>query len=71
MKNLVDKIVARSDKRNRRKGQLKTIALTALQVVSQSGVLDAYPVVKTIVDVVSGIVLKQVTEHALNNNEGV
>lgn len=71
VENIAVKVLARSDKRNRRKGQLKTIILTALQVVSNSNILAPYPIAKTLVDVASGVLLKEVYKHAITNNEGL
>lgn len=66
---LFDKIKAESTTDNRMKGQLKTVIVAMLGVVSTSGVLDTKPVIKTCVDVVLGILTRDVVNHAVTYNK--
>jgi len=66
---LLDKIKAESTTDNRRKGQIKTVVVSMLGVISTSGVLDSKPVIKTCVDVVLGILTRDVINHAVTYNK--
>lgn len=66
---LLDKIKAESTSDNRMKGQIKTILVSILGVISTSGVLDTKPIVKTCVDVALGILTRDVINHATTYNK--
>ena len=66
---LIDKIKAESTSDNRMKGQIKTILVSFLGVISTSGVLDTKPIVKTCVDVALGILTRDVINHATTYNK--
>ena len=65
----LDRIKAESTSDNRAKGQFKTILVSMLGVITASGVLDAKPLVKTIVDVTLGILTRDVINHATTYNK--
>ena len=65
----LDRIKAESTTDNRFKGQFKTILVSMLGVITASGVLDAKPLVKTIVDVTLGILTRDVINHATTYNK--
>lgn len=66
---LFDKIKAESTTDNRMKGQIKTVFVTMLGVVSTSGILDTKPVIKTCVDVLLGVLTRDVINHATTYNK--
>ncbi len=61
---ILDKIKAESTSDNRRKGQIKTVVVSMLGVISTSGVLDSKPIIKTLVDVALGVLTRDVINHA-------
>lgn len=65
MKNLIRKIKADSSPQNQLKGQLSTLAATVLTVVSNSGLLNNYPVIKSVTDMLSGALFLKAGNHAL------
>jgi hypothetical protein len=66
---LLDKIKAESTTDNRRKGQIKTVVVSMLGVISTSGILDSKPIIKTCVDVALGILTRDVINHATTYNK--
>jgi hypothetical protein len=66
---ILDKIKAESTSDNRRKGQIKTVVVSMLGVISTSGVLDAKPIIKTLVDVALGVLTRDVFNHAITFNK--
>jgi hypothetical protein len=66
---LFNKIKAESTTDNRLKGQLKTVAVSMLGVISTSGLLDSKPIIKTCVDVALGILTRDVIRHATTYNK--
>lgn len=66
---ILEKIVARSSKENRRKGQIKSFLTLALTVAVGSGTLDNYPIAKEVAVFVSGILAKESYNHAITTNE--
>jgi hypothetical protein len=66
---IIDRIKAESTTDNRRKGQIKTVVVSMLGVISTSGILDNKPVVKTCVDVFLGILTRDVINHAVTYNK--
>jgi len=71
--NIIEKIKARSSKRNRRKGQLATAVSGTALLIAESGLVESNPKLKMALWLVSGIAgiiagnkaLK--TEETLNN----
>ena len=66
---IIDKVLAKSSKKNRRKGQLKTIALTVLIAINNSNILTPYPVVKEVLGVAEGLLLREIAKHATESND--
>jgi hypothetical protein len=66
---LIDKVLAVSSKKNRRKGQLKTIALTLLVAVNNSNILTPYPILKEVVGIAEGLLLREIANHAIVTND--
>jgi hypothetical protein len=66
---IIDKILATSSKKNRRKGQLKTIALTVLVAVNNSNILTPYPILKEVVGIAEGLLLREIANHATLTND--
>jgi hypothetical protein len=53
--NIIEKIKARSSKRNRRKGQLATAVSGTALLIAESGLVEANPKLKMALWLVSGI----------------
>lgn len=66
---LIDKIKGESTPLNRRKGQLKSIVVVILRSVSTSGIIDDKPVIKTVIDIVSGVLVRDIYNHATTVNK--
>lgn len=66
---ILKKIQGESTPDNRRKGQIKTVVFGTIICISQSDVLTPYPLAKTIVDLLAGVVLRDVVKHATTVNK--
>lgn len=53
--NIIEKIKARSSKRNRRKGQIATAVSGTALLIAESGLVEANPKLKMVLWLVSGI----------------
>lgn len=66
---LIDKIKGESTPQNRRKGQIKTVLASVLTAVSTSGMIDDKPLIKTVVDIFAGVLVRDVINHATTVNK--
>ncbi len=62
---LLEKIPAESSPRNRRDGQIATVVGATCVLVSQSGLVDSKPTIKTIIDIISGVCAVIVGQKAI------
>lgn len=69
IKKITDKVLAQSSKENRRKGQLKTIALTVLIAINHSELLTPYPIAKEILAGAEALLLREIAKHAITTND--
>jgi hypothetical protein len=67
--NIIEKIKARSSKRNRRKGQLATAVSGTALLIAESGLVEANPKLKMALWLVSGIAGIIAGNRALKNDE--
>ncbi len=69
--NIVEKIKARSSKRNRRKGQLATAVSGTALLIAESGLVEANPKLKMALWLVSGITGLIAGNRALKTEETI
>ena len=69
--NIVEKIKARSSKRNRRKGQLATAVSGTALLIAESGLVEANPKLKMALWLVSGIAGLIAGNRALKTEETI
>lgn len=62
---LLEKIKEESSPENRRDGQIATVVGATCVLISQSGIIDQRPTIKTIIDIIAGICSVIVAQKAI------
>ncbi len=65
MKNIIKKIIAETPRRHKIRGQITTTVVSVLGIITASGLLDNQPEIKTIVQIITGVLINKTYNHAI------
>lgn len=65
MKGIFKKLLSPTPREHKLEGRFVTILAVACQTISQSGAVDDRPLIKTALDIVTGLLTKKAFDHGL------
>lgn len=65
MKNIFEKLTAKTPKNDKRKGRIATALAFVCSTISMSGLVDNRPIIKTALDIATGLLTKKAFDHGL------